>query len=81
MTVVDHARGTTETSRPDDPLEVPKRLAASWRVVTDGPTGRPEASFCGGWVGYAGYDVVRYLEALAEARTHHHLLLAQTCTV
>ncbi|MHC5008876.1 MAG: anthranilate synthase component I [Planctomycetota bacterium] len=62
VTVVDHARGTTETSRPDDPLEVPKRLAASWRVVTDGPTGRPEASFCGGWVGYAGYDAARFLE-------------------
>ncbi|MHC4082829.1 MAG: anthranilate synthase component I [Planctomycetota bacterium] len=62
VTVVDHARGTTTTSRESDPLVVPQRLAASWRVVTDGPTGRPEASFCGGWVGYAGYDAARFME-------------------
>jgi anthranilate synthase component 1 len=62
VTVVDHAAGTTTTSREADPLAVPQRLAAPWRVVTDGPTGRPEASFCGGWVGFAGYDAVRFAE-------------------
>jgi anthranilate synthase component 1 len=62
VTIVDHVRGTTTTSRETDPLAVPQGLTASWRVVTDGPTGRPDASFCGGWVGYAGYDVVRFME-------------------
>ncbi|MHC4127941.1 MAG: anthranilate synthase component I [Planctomycetota bacterium] len=62
VTVVDHAAGTTTTSREADPLAVPQRLAAQWAVVTDGPTGRPKASFCGGWVGFAGYDAVRFAE-------------------
>jgi anthranilate synthase component 1 len=62
VTVVDHARGTTTTSHETDPLSVLQRLGASWRVVTEGPTGRPEASFCGGWVGYTGYDTVRFME-------------------
>mmetsp|Transcript_8304 Transcript_8304/g.24880 ORF Transcript_8304/g.24880 Transcript_8304/m.24880 type:complete len:328 (+) Transcript_8304:143-1126(+) len=41
----------------DDPLQVPQRLSAHWRPVID-----PQlpAVFTGGWVGYCGYDTVRY---------------------
>jgi anthranilate synthase component 1 len=63
VTVVDHARGTTTTSRESDPMAVPQRLAATWRPVTpDGRDQHPWDAFCGGWVGYAGYDAVRFAE-------------------
>ncbi len=42
----------------DDPLLEMDRITSKWRPV-DVP-GLPE--FTGGWVGYAGYDTVRYLE-------------------
>jgi anthranilate synthase component 1 len=62
VTIVDHTRGTTTTSRETDPLALPQRLAASWRVAADGPIQCPGAAFSGGWVGYAGYDAVRFTE-------------------
>ena len=75
VTVIDRAAGTSVTAREDDPLAVPRRLTAGWRAV--GPAGATHAAagapdgepvlpgaprFTGGWVGYAGYDTVRYLE-------------------
>ncbi|MHC4946760.1 MAG: anthranilate synthase component I [Planctomycetota bacterium] len=58
VTVTDHRTGAARTSREDDPLMVPRRLGADLR-----PVGRPVGGrFCGGWVGYAGYDTVRYTE-------------------
>ncbi len=44
--------------RSDDPLTEMDKLTAAWRLA-DVP-GLPD--FTGGWVGYAGYDTVRYLE-------------------
>ena len=41
-----------------DPLAEAARLAAEWKFVP--VPGLP--AFTGGWVGYAGYDAVRYLE-------------------
>ncbi len=55
----------TQTFLDDDPLSVPQRLTQSWKPV-DTPhafenTGG--AGFSGGgWIGFAGYDTVRYLE-------------------
>jgi anthranilate synthase component I len=42
----------------DDPLGEMDRVSSSWQPI-DVP-GLPD--FTGGWVGYAGYDTVRYLE-------------------
>lgn len=44
--------------RSDDPLREMDRITSGW-VLKNLP-GLPE--FTGGWVGYAGYDTVRYLE-------------------
>lgn len=47
-----------------NPLLVPRRLSRSIRLVLPaGPWARPlPACFLGGWVGFAGYDTVRYGE-------------------
>ena len=62
VTVVDHMAGTRTVSREADPLAVPQRLGAQWRPVT--PEDMPPV-FTGGWVGYCGYDTVRYTYASA----------------
>ncbi len=64
VTVTDHARGTSLTRESADPLAVPSSLTGSWRLVTasGGRSVRAGAPFMGGWVGYAGYDTMRYLE-------------------
>ena len=65
VTVIDHDRGTSETTREGDPLSVPRRLTASWRQAGPSPVAAPggaAAPFTGGWVGYAGYDTARYAE-------------------
>ncbi len=59
VTVIDNVRGTSPTSREDDPLSVPARITASWRPAGPVPMSGP---FTGGWVGYAGYDTARYSE-------------------
>jgi anthranilate synthase component 1 len=68
VTVIDHRAGTKSQSCEADPLAIPRRLTQSWKPV-DGdavrtvPAMRSLAdSFTGGWVGYASYDAVRYLE-------------------
>src|SRR5690606_3692679 len=62
VTILDHRRGQRTTAHEANPLDVPARLTQSWRGA--GPqAGVPAAGFSGGWVGYAGYDTVRYLEA------------------
>ncbi len=65
VTVIDHDAGTRRTSREDDPLAVMHRLSAQWRAARPAtpPAALPAAGFLGGWVGYAGYDTVRYLES------------------
>ncbi len=55
----DHREPANSTTyERDDPLREMNRITADWRLV-DVP-GLPR--FTGGWVGYAGYDTVRYLE-------------------
>lgn len=45
----------------DDPLAEMQRFTADWKLVPL-PGVRDLPDFTGGWVGYAGYDTVRYLE-------------------
>ncbi len=47
-----------------DPLAVAQRIIAPMRLLApaQSPRGRLPACFLGGWVGYAGYDTVRYAE-------------------
>ena len=55
--------GATETSTHDDPLGALEELLAGYRAVH-----LPELPrFAGGAVGYAGYDMVRYVEYLPDA--------------
>ncbi|MFI4860620.1 MAG: anthranilate synthase component I [Phycisphaerales bacterium JB063] len=61
VTLRDHRPGVpdpTRTYRCDDPLGEMDRLTADWQLVE--VDGLPD--FTGGWVGFAGYDTVRYLE-------------------
>ncbi len=56
----EEARG----SREDDPLLVPRRLTAGWRLVrpAEHPRARLPRCALGGWFGFASYDTVRYAE-------------------
>jgi anthranilate synthase component I len=59
LTFVDaRTGGKRETRRSDDPLAELDQVIAGWKLAT--PAGLP--AFTGGWVGFAGYDTVRYLE-------------------
>jgi anthranilate synthase component 1 len=63
VTVADHRNGGMRTMTSHDPLAVPRSLTAEWRDVSvSEATGFDLPAFGGGWVGYAGYDTVRYLE-------------------
>ena len=54
----DHRTGSSRTYHCDDPLAEMSRLSRDTRLAP--VPGLP--AFTGGWVGYAGYDTVRYLE-------------------
>ena len=58
LTVLDHLNGTREERVEADPLAVPEAIAEGW--VVGAVPGLPE-TFSGGWVGYCGYDTVRYV--------------------
>ncbi|GBF95005.1 anthranilate synthase component [Raphidocelis subcapitata] len=58
VTVLNHAAGTRRVTEEEDPLDVPVQLSRNWRPAQ--VEGLP-AVFTGGWVGYAGYDTVRYV--------------------
>jgi anthranilate synthase component 1 len=62
--VIDHRSGRRHLSREEDPLAVPQRLTAGLTLARDdGADARARPpGFVGGWVGYAAYDTVRYLE-------------------
>jgi anthranilate synthase component 1 len=60
VTVTDHGRGTTQTTVEADPLALLRRLGR--RFPLPSPGGATGPRFTGGWVGYVGYDAVRYLE-------------------
>lgn len=58
-------KGSLSMGEQADPLDVPRRLTKRLRLVRpDGPGAgaRLPACFLGGWVGFAGYDTVRYAE-------------------
>ncbi|OUS47519.1 anthranilate synthase alpha subunit [Ostreococcus tauri] len=57
VTTTHHGTGRSETTTETDPMEVMKRISAEWRACT--MSGLPEC-FSGGWVGFTGYDTVRY---------------------
>lgn len=61
VTIRDHRAGTeceTRTFFSGDPLGEMQRITAGWELAD--VEGLPD--FTGGWVGFAGYDTVRYLE-------------------
>ena len=60
VTVRDHVAGTEQHLTEDNPLDVPRRLAGAMTLGT--PTDSLPDCFTGGWVGYVGYDTVRWLE-------------------
>lgn len=66
VTVIDHVTQQRSTRSVEDPMEVAVGLSAEWRPA---PTKGLPAVFTGGWVGYCGYDTVRYVYSGA------HLLL------
>lgn len=58
VTVLNHLTGSRQVSSESDPMDVPVQLSRNWRPAA--VEGVPEV-FTGGWVGYAGYDTVRYV--------------------
>jgi anthranilate synthase component I len=62
--IIDHRSGARTRRDGADPLAVVRELAAPDRLPPCETFGalRLPASFLGGWVGFAGYDTVRYLE-------------------
>jgi anthranilate synthase component 1 len=63
VAVTDHRTGERSQSVEANPLAAPRHLTAHWKpVAAPGRAGFDLPRFTGGWVGYAGYDTVRYLE-------------------
>lgn len=58
VTLLDHAAGSRTTTTMADPMQLPESLSRNWRPAK--VDGIPDV-FTGGWVGYAGYDTVRYV--------------------
>lgn len=59
VAVLDHTRGRRDTMADvADPLQIPIDISAKWKAV---PAEGLPAVFTGGWVGYCGYDTVRYV--------------------
>lgn len=57
--IVDHVHGTTEKlNEYADPLDIPESMVAGWKAAVSDEL--PKV-FTGGWVGYCGYDTVRYV--------------------
>ncbi|KAM7276368.1 hypothetical protein ACFE04_018234 [Oxalis oulophora] len=59
VTVMDHDLGSMVEEYVEDPMAIPQRITANWKpeLIDELPE-----TFCGGWVGYFGYDTVRYGE-------------------
>jgi anthranilate synthase component I len=58
LVTVMHGDAVTEKSQADDPLQFVRQFLSRYRIAE--PPGLPR--FCGGLVGYFGYDVVRWIE-------------------
>lgn len=50
-------QGTREALHAKDPLAIPEEMSRGWKAAEI--SGLPNI-FSGGWVGYVGYDTVRY---------------------
>jgi anthranilate synthase component 1 len=64
VTVRDHVRGSVRRIQSRDPLAELAGLSSGWTLAVAAPRERSPlpAAFRGGWVGYAAYDAVRWLE-------------------
>ncbi|MCP3902101.1 MAG: anthranilate synthase component I [Planctomycetes bacterium] len=64
VTTTDDRTGVVTTAVENNPLAMPRRLTAGWSAVPASVAcpGFDLPSFTGGWVGFAGYDAMRYLE-------------------
>ena len=62
VTITNHATGESETHHEDDPLDVPRRLTKGITLARPTEGVRLPECLCGGWVGYVGYDSVRWAE-------------------
>lgn len=64
VTIIDNVKGTSKTTTEEDPLAIPKQITKCWKLATEKSASNRglTAGFTGGWVGYAGYDTVRYSE-------------------
>ncbi len=63
VTIRNHEEGSEETLTCENPLETIRALSSNWTVSSPvGCEDLPLPGFLGGWVGYAGYDSVRYVE-------------------
>ena len=70
--IEDRERGTTVHETSEDPMSIPADMSAGWRIADD--EGLPRV-FTGGWVGYSGYDTVRYVySGNAHSQYHSHAL-------
>jgi anthranilate synthase component I len=58
LVTVMHGDAVTERSQAEDPLEFVRQFLSRYRIAE--PPGLPR--FCGGLVGYFGYDTVRWIE-------------------
>ena len=58
MTVLDHEAQRRTVTQEEDPLECVVAISRRWKPVRI--EGIPHV-FTGGWVGYCGYDTVRYV--------------------
>jgi anthranilate synthase component I len=58
LVTVMHGDAVTEKSQADDPLQFVRQFLSRYRIAE--PPGLPR--FCGGLVGYFGYDAVRWIE-------------------
>lgn len=58
-TVLNHITGERTVTEEEDPMMIPERMCRAWKPATVPEL--PRGVFTGGFVGYAGYDTVRYV--------------------
>ncbi|PNW83101.1 hypothetical protein CHLRE_06g306601v5 [Chlamydomonas reinhardtii] len=58
VVLLDHDKGSRTVTSMADPMQLPEEISRNWRPAA--VDGIPNV-FTGGWVGYAGYDTVRYV--------------------
>ncbi|CAG9466433.1 unnamed protein product [Pedinophyceae sp. YPF-701] len=58
VSILDHVHGTREERTVADPMRIPEEMQAAWRPAR--AESLPDV-FTGGWVGFTGYETVRYV--------------------